>query len=109
MRLNIRGTVQKAALAALASRCGADHSCTVSNGQLALEAGTALDRLRVALRELRHRGLVSVFEQRRADGGRDANRFVLHGPWDGWGGSGVPFPEIAACRPASADDSAVTR
>lgn len=94
MRLRIRGTSHKAVLAALAARCGADHSCTVSRWQLAQEAGTGLDRLKDVLRELRHGRFVSTVPQHRADGGRDANRFVLHGPWDDWGGSGTPFPKI---------------
>ena len=46
------------------------------------------------LADLQATGLVSILERTYVDGGQKESRIFIHGPWDHFGGTGIPFPEI---------------
>jgi biotin operon repressor len=101
--LKIGNPTRKYLLTRLADRADERYSCNPSVALLAAELEILPRAVQKHLAALREVGLVSDRVARRADGSQTTNRYHLHGPWDGFGGTGTPFPTITTPRQARAD------
>ncbi|MFD7922505.1 helix-turn-helix domain-containing protein [Streptomyces sp. NPDC059740] len=82
----------------LADRADERFTCFPSVPLIAAEMEKSERTVQRALAYLRERGFISDRENFRADGSQTTNRYQLHGPWDEYGGTGVPFPQIVTPR-----------
>ncbi len=69
-------------------------SWAISTGALADETHISERHIRDYLDILVEHGLVSVLDRFDSRGRQTSGRFVVHGPWDLFGGTGIPFPEV---------------
>ncbi|WP_062214666.1 helix-turn-helix domain-containing protein [Streptomyces sp. NBRC 109706] len=102
VRVRVGDLTAKFVLGRLADRADERYSCYPSVPLLAAEAEKSPRVIQRALATLRTLGLVSDRVTMRADGSQGANRYYLHGPWDDYGGTGTPFPEIVTPKEARA-------
>ncbi|MFE3245926.1 helix-turn-helix domain-containing protein, partial [Kitasatospora indigofera] len=93
-KVKVGDITAKFVLGRLADRADEKFSCFPSVPLLAAEAEKSERVVQRALALLRTLRLVSDRATKRADGSQGANRYYLHGPWDNYAGTGVPFPEI---------------
>ncbi|MFD4764248.1 hypothetical protein ACFWOJ_37170 [Streptomyces sp. NPDC058439] len=94
MRLALKTPAHKLALLAVAARCDQNYSCYPSRALVAGEALVSEERAKTLLRELRRDGYLSARARYRENGSKTSNRYFVHGPWDRWNDTNVPFPEI---------------
>jgi hypothetical protein len=99
-RVKVGNTTAKFVLTRLADRADERYSCFPSVGLLAAECETSPRTVQRSLNSLRELRLMSDRAQYRPDGSQTTSRYVLHGPWDNYAGTGVPFPEIITPRQA---------
>ncbi|RNL80701.1 hypothetical protein EFW17_22455 [Halostreptopolyspora alba] len=66
----------------------------ISTGALADETHISERHIRDYLDILVEHGLVSVLDRFDSRGRQTSSCFVVHGPWDLFGGAGTPFPEV---------------
>ncbi|MFE7963442.1 helix-turn-helix domain-containing protein [Streptomyces cellulosae] len=98
--LKIGNTTRKYILTRLADRADERYSCYPAIALLAAEAEISERQVQKHLAALREVGIVSDKERNRADGSQTTSRYFLHGPWDDYGGTGVPFETIVTPRQA---------
>ncbi|MGY1548409.1 ArsR/SmtB family transcription factor [Streptomyces sp. MN6] len=98
--LKIGNTTRKYILTRLADRADERYSCFPGVPLLAAEAEISERQVQKHLAALREAGLISDKERNRADGSQTTSRYFLHGPWDNYGGTGVPFETIITPRQA---------
>ncbi|MFI7278605.1 helix-turn-helix domain-containing protein [Streptomyces sp. NPDC049879] len=101
-KVRVGDITAKYVLFCLADRADERFSCFPSVPLLAAEAERSERVVQRALAKLRTLRLISDRPTERADGSQGSNRYYLHGPWDSYGGTGVPFPEITTPREARA-------
>lgn len=99
-RLKVGNVTAKYTLTRLADRADERYSCNPSVPLLAAELEVSERTIQRALDHLRGLRYISDRLQFRSDGSQTTSRYVLHGPWDDFGGSSVPFPEIITPRQA---------
>ncbi|GGT79650.1 helix-turn-helix domain-containing protein [Streptomyces althioticus] len=92
--LKVGDITAKYILSRLADRADERFSCFPSVPLLAAEAEKSERVVQRALAKLREMKLISDKERTRPDGSTASSRYFLHGPWDNYGGTGVPFPTI---------------
>jgi Helix-turn-helix domain len=92
--LKVGDLTAKFVLSRLADRADERFSCFPSVALLAAEAEKSERVVQRALAKLREMRLISDKERIRADGSTASSRYFLHGPWDSYGGTGVPFETI---------------
>ncbi|MGW6979627.1 helix-turn-helix domain-containing protein [Streptomyces sp. NPDC054932] len=92
--LAIGNITAKFVLSRLADRADERFSCFPSVPLLAAEAEKSERVVQRALAHLRGLKVLSDKERTRPDGSTASSRYFLHGPWDRYGGTGVPFPTI---------------
>jgi len=100
--LAIGNPTRKYVLTRLADRADERFSCNPSVKLLAAEVELKERQIQNHLAALRGAGLVSDRVTERTDGSQTTNRYYLHGPWDDFGGTGVPFPTITTPKEARA-------
>ncbi|MFH8387673.1 helix-turn-helix domain-containing protein [Kitasatospora sp. NPDC018058] len=93
-KVKVGDITAKFVLSRLADRADERFSCFPSVPLLAAEAEKSERVVQRALALLRTLRLVSDKTTTRPDGSQGANRYYLHGPWDNYAGTGVPFPEV---------------
>ncbi|GAA0454450.1 helix-turn-helix domain-containing protein [Streptomyces olivaceiscleroticus] len=92
--LKVGDTTRKFILLRLADRCDERFSCFPSVPLLAAEAETSERTVQRHLAKLREMTLISDKERLRPDGSTASSRYFLHGPWDNYAGTGIPFETI---------------
>ncbi|MEW2553670.1 helix-turn-helix domain-containing protein [Streptomyces zhihengii] len=102
-RVKVGNTTAKFVLNRLADRADERFSCYPSVPLIAAEIEVGERSVQRALALLRELRLVSDRPQYRADGSQTTSRYTLHGPWDDYAGTGVPFPEIVTPKQARAE------
>ncbi|MFD5899666.1 helix-turn-helix domain-containing protein [Streptomyces sp. NPDC060366] len=93
----------KFVLCRLADRADERFSCFPSVPLLAAEAEKSERVIQRALAKLREMKLVSDKERTRPDGSTASSRYFLHGPWDDYGRTGVPFATITTPKQKRAE------
>jgi len=93
-RVKVGDSTAKFVLTRLADHADEEYSCLLAVGLIAAEVEKSDRTVQRALALLRDLRLVSDREAFWADGSQTTSRYVLHGPWDAYGGTGVPFLEI---------------
>ncbi|MBD2829932.1 helix-turn-helix domain-containing protein [Streptomyces globisporus] len=93
----------KYVLSRLADRADERFSCFPSVSLLAAEAEKSERVIQRALKRLREMKLISDKERKRSDGSTTSSRYFLHGPWDRYAGTGVPFPTITTPKQKRAE------
>lgn len=73
--------LRKLILVKLAQNADDDGWSWWRQGRMAEECETSRSTIQSHLRELRGKGLIQIYEQKREDGGRGANRYRVMGPW----------------------------
>ncbi|MFI8944773.1 helix-turn-helix domain-containing protein [Streptomyces syringium] len=101
--LKVGDTTRKFILLRLADRADERFSCFPSVPLLAAEAEVSERTIQRHLATLREMKLISDKERTRADGSTASSRFFLHGPWDSYGGTGVPFATITTPKQRRAE------
>ncbi|MEU4953430.1 helix-turn-helix domain-containing protein [Streptomyces lavendulae] len=94
LRLGDKYPTRKYILTLLADRADESFSCFPAVPLLAAEAEISDRAVQRALAALREDGLISDRVRQRANGSQASSRYFVHGPWDDFGGTGVPFPTI---------------
>ncbi|WP_331731805.1 helix-turn-helix domain-containing protein (plasmid) [Streptomyces sp. NBC_01005] len=102
IKLKVGNLTAKFVLGRLADRADERYSCYPSIGLLAAEVEKSERTVQRALEFLAELRLVSDKPAFRPDGSQTSNRYFLHGPWDDYAGTGVPFPEIVTPKEARA-------
>ncbi|MER5617568.1 helix-turn-helix domain-containing protein [Streptomyces sp. NPDC002215] len=102
-KLRVGDLTAKFVLCRLADRADERFSCFPSVPLLAAEAEKSERVIQRALAKLREMKLVSDKERTRPDGSTASSRYFLHGPWDNYGGTGVPFPTITTPKQKRAE------
>ncbi|MFH8483577.1 helix-turn-helix domain-containing protein [Streptomyces sp. NPDC018055] len=100
IKLKVGNLTAKFVLGRLADRADERFSCYPSVGLLAAEVEKSERTVQRALEFLVELRLVSDRPAYRADGSQTSNRYFLHGPWDDFAGTGLPFPEIVTPKEA---------
>ncbi|MEU6618956.1 helix-turn-helix domain-containing protein [Streptomyces parvus] len=93
----------KYVLSRLADRADERFSCFPSVALLAAEAEKSERVIQRALKRLREMKLISDKERNRPDGSTTSSRYFLHGPWDRYAGTGMPFPTITTPKEKRAE------
>ncbi|MFB7467109.1 helix-turn-helix domain-containing protein [Streptomyces sp. NPDC056224] len=101
--LKVGNITAKFVLSRLADRADERFSCFPSVPLLAAEAEKSERVIQRALAHLRELKLISDKERTRPDGSTASSRYFLHGPWDRYGGTGVPFPTITTPKQKRAE------
>jgi hypothetical protein len=94
-RLRLEIPARKLIMYGLADRADEAFSCYPGIPLLAAECEVLPRQVNKHLAWLRHNGYISDRERFRSNGSQTTNRYYLHGPWDDYGGTGSPLPEIA--------------
>jgi hypothetical protein len=94
IKLKVGNLTAKFVLGRLADRADERFSCYPTIGLIAAEVEKSERTVQRALEFLMELRLVSDRPAFRSDGSQTSNRYFLHGPWDDYAGTGVPFPEI---------------
>lgn len=102
-RVKVGNTTAKFVLTRLADRADERYSCFPAVDLIAAEVETSERTVQRSLALLRELRLVSDKAAYRPDGSQTTSRYYLHGPWDQYGGTGVPFPEIVEPKQARAE------
>jgi hypothetical protein len=93
LRVGNRG--RKYLLTLLADHADEQFSCHPSVPFLASICEVTDRMVQMDLKWLREQGFMSDRECFRTNGSQTSNRYYLHGPWDDFGGTGIPFPLVA--------------
>ncbi|MGW7412788.1 helix-turn-helix domain-containing protein [Streptomyces sp. NPDC054863] len=101
--LKIGDITAKYVLGRLADRADEKFSCFPSIALLAAEAEKSDRVVQRALAKLREMKLISDKERTRPNGSSTSSRYYLHGPWDDYGGTGVPFATITTPKQRRAE------
>ena len=95
LRVHDKSTPRKFLLIRIADMASDDTmSCYAKVGTLAAYLDIAPRRAKEYLSDLTADGHVSVLERTQANGQTRDSRIFVHGPWDAFGGTGHPFPEV---------------
>jgi len=95
LRVHGKSTPRKFLLVRIADMVSDDSmSCYAKTRTLAAYLDIDPRRVKEYLSDLARDGHISVLERTWQDGSQRDSRILLHGPWDAFGGTGKPFPEI---------------
>ncbi|MFE3206326.1 helix-turn-helix domain-containing protein [Embleya sp. NPDC059237] len=100
IRLKIGNMTAKFVLERLADRADERFSCYPGVALIAAELEVSERTVQRGLEHLRDLRLLSDRARYRANGSQTVSRYILHGPWDDYAGTGVPFPEIVLPKKA---------
>ncbi|HWU08477.1 MAG TPA: helix-turn-helix domain-containing protein [Streptomyces sp.] len=101
--LKIGDLTAKYVLSRLADRADERFSCFPSVPLLAAEAEKSERVIQRALAKLREMKLISDKERTRPDNSTTSSRYFLHGPWDDYAQTGVPFATITTPKQKRAE------
>ncbi|MFE2529025.1 helix-turn-helix domain-containing protein [Streptomyces sp. NPDC059382] len=101
--LAIGNITAKFVLSRLADRADERFSCFPSVPLLAAEAEKSERVVQRALALLRELKVISDKERTRPDKSTASSRYYLHGPWDDYAKTGVPFPTITTPKQKRAE------
>jgi hypothetical protein len=103
--LRLGAPARKLVLMTLADRADEGFSCYPGVPLISAECELRPRMVQRHLAWLREHGYVSDRERWAQDGSQISNRYFLHGPWDGYGGTGEPFERVTypEYRPVDGD------